>query len=201
MRSPTRGSGAASPPHTASSSATSGARAAGSRNDARHTPATHKEITTMPSSWWHATRMVRCSPRASAKTLPRRGNGCTFPMRSSWSLIPRDGSLRLCPVGGDDGCGSVTSHFRDARPTDRPASAPALRQHVRVTTFGRRGHPVAQAPLGRATQGANDRNVPRSVGEHYGRTIPGAVLTLCEREGSLRLLQPRRWHPRRAGQR
>jgi hypothetical protein len=52
-----------------------------------------------------------------------------------------------------------------------------------VTTFGRCGHPVAQAPLGRATQGADDRNVPRSVGEHYGRTIPGAVLTLCEREG------------------
>src|SRR4029450_7370197 len=41
IRSPPRGSGTASPPpHAASSSAISGARAAGRRNDARHTPAT-----------------------------------------------------------------------------------------------------------------------------------------------------------------
>ncbi len=32
-------------------------------------------------------------------------------------------------------------------------------------------------------QGADDRNVPRRIGEHYGRTIPGAVLKLCEHEG------------------
>ena len=32
-------------------------------------------------------------------------------------------------------------------------------------------------------QGAEDRNVPRHIGEHYGRTIPGAVLKLCEHEG------------------
>jgi pimeloyl-ACP methyl ester carboxylesterase len=32
-------------------------------------------------------------------------------------------------------------------------------------------------------QGAEDRNVPRHIGEHYGRTIPGAVLKLHEHEG------------------
>jgi len=32
-------------------------------------------------------------------------------------------------------------------------------------------------------QGADDRNVPRHIGEHYGRTIPGAVLKIYEHEG------------------
>jgi pimeloyl-ACP methyl ester carboxylesterase len=32
-------------------------------------------------------------------------------------------------------------------------------------------------------QGADDTNVPRHIGEHYGRTIPGAVVTLVEGEG------------------
>lgn len=32
-------------------------------------------------------------------------------------------------------------------------------------------------------QGAEDRNVPRHIGEHYGRTIPGAVLKLYEHQG------------------
>jgi pimeloyl-ACP methyl ester carboxylesterase len=32
-------------------------------------------------------------------------------------------------------------------------------------------------------QGADDTNVPRHIGERYGRTIPGAVLTVVEHEG------------------
>jgi pimeloyl-ACP methyl ester carboxylesterase len=34
-------------------------------------------------------------------------------------------------------------------------------------------------------QGADDRNVPRHIGERYGRAIPGAVLTLYQHEGHL----------------
>ena len=34
-------------------------------------------------------------------------------------------------------------------------------------------------------QGTDDRNVPRHIGEHCGRTIPGAELHLCQHEGHL----------------
>jgi pimeloyl-ACP methyl ester carboxylesterase len=34
-------------------------------------------------------------------------------------------------------------------------------------------------------QGADDTNVPRHIGEYYGRTIPGATLTVVEHEGHL----------------
>jgi pimeloyl-ACP methyl ester carboxylesterase len=64
----------------------------------------------------------------------------------------------------------------------RAGTGPVLTDALAVTNhWGFRVEGIDVPTFG--WQGANDRNVRRPIGEHYGRTIPGAVLTLCEHEG------------------